>query len=397
DGNSCDTASTASAEDMQIVSGYMDRSESSESNNQLNKQDSYGVPLLSPLSREEVAEPKVQKLPHPVPRSKLCSMCGQMFENMCNLKRHEMKHTNKDSQKNSHTSTSTMKRFNRKNKTVPDTEIQHDHPYSTTSNENSDYLPAVLEDYETVVDQQGQQQQQQQQPTDYNRQDTETTNAATEVPTIKSARFSCAHCSKTFSHKGNLNLHVMKHTNAKPYSCSQCVFESSFRGNLNRHMKLHTGNYPYFCKICAKGCTDNWSLKTHTRSHNARHNGGKPYPCSLCDRSFGSRGDLGRHSKRHGEGKAFACLLCPKRFLCEVHLKRHEQTHVNPNRDPTGEIVQSQEEWPRISDGSSDHLPTVLNSHHSGTHRHPQQQQVDDHEGAEIVQDIRSFNEFPSP
>ncbi|MGH0189786.1 UNVERIFIED_CONTAM: hypothetical protein FKN15_038620 [Acipenser sinensis] len=57
-------------------------------------------------------------------------------------------------------------------------------------------------------------------------------------------------------------------------------------------MVVHTGVRAFQCSVCSKRFTQKSSLNVHMRTHRAE----RSFPCPLCDRHFSHRTLLERHS-----------------------------------------------------------------------------------------------------
>ncbi|XP_067139027.1 zinc finger and BTB domain-containing protein 14-like [Centruroides vittatus] len=57
----------------------------------------------------------------------------------------------------------------------------------------------------------------------------------------------CEFCSKCFSYKSNLELHLIKHSNERPFRCRMCDKGFKYKCTLNIHERSHRGEKPFKC------------------------------------------------------------------------------------------------------------------------------------------------------
>lgn len=80
----------------------------------------------------------------------------------------------------------------------------------------------------------------------------------------------CDVCDKKFTHKGDFNKHLRKHTGEQPYNCNICFKKFSHASNLSRHVKLHSGDKPFECTVCNKKFSRKDKLLSHQKSRYCR-------------------------------------------------------------------------------------------------------------------------------
>lgn len=81
--------------------------------------------------------------------------------------------------------------------------------------------------------------------------------------------FHCTICGRDFNRMENLKTHLRIHTGERPYSCSVCAMPFRHSGALTRHFRIHTGEKPYVCSQCGKRFRNCGGLRFHQRSHGA--------------------------------------------------------------------------------------------------------------------------------
>ncbi len=123
----------------------------------------------------------------------------------------------------------------------------------------------------------------------------------------------CRVCGKTASSWKVLHLHMMDHTNLRPYKCEQCG-----RGE-------HTLSYPMYQErhsLLLTGFKEPQKL----RRHMIIHSGEKRHVCGYCGKAFGLPHNLRSHEKIH-LGLGCQCGYCGKMFSQGTNLRDHESQH----------------------------------------------------------------------
>ena len=100
--------------------------------------------------------------------------------------------------------------------------------------------------------------------------------------------FMCELCSKGFSNKTALSMHINTHEGVKPFQCDACDKAYANRSNLDQHIKsVHIAEKKYRCDQCVMGFTTKQYLKRHIKTV---HTTERPFPCGVCDQSFKYKG-----------------------------------------------------------------------------------------------------------
>ena len=109
---------------------------------------------------------------------------------------------------------------------------------------------------------------------------------------------------------------------ARRFVCPTCSRQFTAKRSLNIHMEMHTGKFTYFCEICQKGFSGSTNYKIHMRSHE-----GLRYYCSYCGKSFASKQSLDYHLSIHTGQYRFTCNVCSKGFNNKIVFEKHTASH----------------------------------------------------------------------
>lgn len=141
-------------------------------------------------------------------------------------------------------------------------------------------------------------------------------------------KFTCDYCSKQYSHKGSLRVHIQfEHGNWKCHICYCCGKKLNSLSKLKEHIVTHTQEKKFNCEICNGNFVTKKSLEYHTRIHT----GVKPYKCPHCNKSFLSASRRSTHIKyKHMPAKE-ECEICNKKFKMKISLMRHKKRHFVQN------------------------------------------------------------------
>lgn len=118
----------------------------------------------------------------------------------------------------------------------------------------------------------------------------------------------CGQCSKTFSQRLLLQMHICCKSPEKPYQCGHCSDSFSQPSELRSHVITHSNDRPFKCGFCGRSFAGATTLNNHMRTHT----GERPFLCNNCGRTFSIATQLSRHMRTPGE--------CPMAgSLSEVH------------------------------------------------------------------------------
>lgn len=142
----------------------------------------------------------------------------------------------------------------------------------------------------------------------------------------------CEVCQKKFKNSRLLSLHSTIHSGKKPHKCEHCEDKSFLtKQQLVRHMAIHGIPAPlYNCDLCSK----TFSYKHYLTLHLNMHSGNPIFKCKDCKRAFERKDYLKEHyMTAHSDQKNYSCEICMKSFKLKKYLKRHQTIHETGNRN----------------------------------------------------------------
>lgn len=123
--------------------------------------------------------------------------------------------------------------------------------------------------------------------------------AAKRAYALEHRLYFCDQCGKTFSEKGNFNVHLRRHKGTKEFQCQECDRMEFTQHLLNLHVRIkHRGELPYVCKYCGKRFDNCLKRLNHERNHKESpvH---RPHVCSTCQKAFKTSTALKDHIVVH--------------------------------------------------------------------------------------------------
>ena len=140
-------------------------------------------------------------------------------------------------------------------------------------------------------------------------------------------RFSCDICSASFKWKGNLTLHMKRHTNEGLHLCKVCKWKCVTPSDLERHMDTHRKSLDYKCSECGKSFKHKQNLTQHFKFHT----GVGLHACKICKKTYSSSSLLKKHMDSHSDTLKYECPQCGKKMRSQVVYRYHMRLHSQKN------------------------------------------------------------------
>ncbi|XP_055641354.1 zinc finger protein 729-like [Toxorhynchites rutilus septentrionalis] len=144
----------------------------------------------------------------------------------------------------------------------------------------------------------------------------------------------CETCGKLV-HKREIEGHVNKHLDRRPYSCDVPGCTLAFyglRGIKEHKMVVHSDKVlRYECSICNRSIKGAGTFKRHVMMHNSN----MKVECQYCGKKFTSKSYLKAHEQKHSGERPFVCEICGRSFAMKPCWKMHMKTvHNQDRREP---------------------------------------------------------------
>jgi len=137
-------------------------------------------------------------------------------------------------------------------------------------------------------------------------------------------RYKCSTCDKIFKFSSVLELHIdEKHEKKKSYLCPKCDYTCTTKGRLKSHYEqVHEQKCRFKCEKCEKA----FYSKTQLDQHILKHDNLRPYTCEICGKTYINISQLNLHTRSIHEGirnYVKYCHSCPYKTESKKDMDYH--------------------------------------------------------------------------
>ncbi|XP_044731744.1 gastrula zinc finger protein XlCGF57.1-like [Chrysoperla carnea] len=145
--------------------------------------------------------------------------------------------------------------------------------------------------------------------------------------------FGCKRCNKSFKDRESWKSHIKEvHFLEKYVTCHICG-KSLTKKNLHTHLDTHKEREKLTCEQCSKPFKSEITLKAHIKDIHGDQKPVRKYSCNICGHASRAPAGLRKHLLMHSDARPYPCNRCDKAFRTKEDLKKHLNcVHLNNRR-----------------------------------------------------------------
>lgn len=136
----------------------------------------------------------------------------------------------------------------------------------------------------------------------------------------------CTKCHEVFTSKYTRNRHlaIVHDVKTLQFRCDQCPQVFIKHGCLVEHKsRVHLKEKTVTCQVCGLKLFNDRALQLHM----VKHSDARPFECEFCKKTFQRKTTLKMHRRIHTNDKRCVCKECGKAFVQTASLKLHLRVH----------------------------------------------------------------------